>query len=441
MIELKEDQDVYLTHFADREQRAAAEPAWLGGLRKGAMDRFASLGFPTTHNEDWKYTNVAAIAKLAVRPAPEAKLTRKDLDRLPLANLGCGVRLVFLNGRFSPELSAVDGMPAGVRAASLAAVLKNGSAALENHIARYAGFEENAFVALNTALFEDGALIEIAKGTVVEEPIHLVFLTAAGGDPWVAHPRNLILAGRGSQAAVIETYVTAGEGVHFTNAVTEIVAAEGAVTEHYKLQDEGAQAFHVGTIQVLQERSSALTSHNVGFGAALARNDVNGVLDGEGAECMLNGLYVTTGKQHVDNHSTLDHAKPNCNSRELYKGILDGQGTGVFNGKIIVHKDAQKTNALQSNKNLLLSADSAVNTKPQLEIFADDVRCTHGATVGQLDKDALFYMQTRGIPREAARDLLTYAFAGELFDRMKWAPARERLEQELYRKLSRGRKL
>ena len=440
MIELREDQDVYLTHFADRGQRTAAEPEWLAGLRKSAMDRFSVLGFPTTHNEDWKYTNVSGIARLAARPAPAATLTRKELERLPFANLGCGVRLVFLNGRFSPKLSAAKRLPAGVNAASLASVLENGSAPLENHLARYAGFEENAFVALNTALFEDGALIEIAKGTVVEEPIHLVFVSVGGAEPWVAHPRNLILAGRGSQAAVIETYVASGEGVHFTNAVTEIVAAEGGVVEHYKLQDEGAQAFHVGTIQGLQERSSSLTSHNVGFGAALARNDVNVVLDGEGAECMLNGLYATTGKQHVDNHSTLDHAKPNCNSRELYKGILDGQGTGVFNGKIIVHKDAQKTNALQSNKNLLLSADAMINTKPQLEIFADDVRCTHGATVGQLDKDALFYMQTRGIPREAARDLLTYAFAGELFDRMNWAPARERLEQELYRKLSQGRK-
>lgn len=438
MIELREDQDVFLTHFADRGQRT--EPEWLAGLRKSAMDRFSVLGFPTTHNEDWKYTNVSGIARLAARPAPAATLTRKELDRLPFANLGCGVRLVFLNGRFSPKLSAAKRLPAGVNAASLASVLENGSAPLENHLARYAGFEENAFVALNTALFEDGALIEIAKGTVVEEPIHLVFVSVGGAEPWVAHPRNLILAGRGSQAAVIETYVASGEGVHFTNAVTEIVAAEGGVVEHYKLQDEGAQAFHVGTIQGLQERSSSLTSHNVGFGAALARNDVNVVLDGEGAECMLNGLYATTGKQHVDNHSTLDHAKPNCNSRELYKGILDGQGTGVFNGKIIVHKDAQKTNALQSNKNLLLSADAMINTKPQLEIFADDVRCTHGATVGQLDKDALFYMQTRGIPREAARDLLTYAFAGELFDRMNWAPARERLEQELYRKLSQGRK-
>jgi Fe-S cluster assembly protein SufD len=295
-------------------------------------------------------------------------------------------------------------------------------------------------VALNTAFAEDGALIEIPRGLVVEEPIHLLFVSTPGTEPAVSHPRNLILAGRESQATIIEAYVGLGDGVYFTNAVSEIVTAEGAVIDHYKLQGESEKAFHVATVQGLQERSSSLNSHNLSFGAALTRNDVNSVLDAEGAECTLNGLFVVAGRQHVDNHTTLDHAKPHCNSHELYKGILDGQAVGVFNGKIMVRKEAQKTNAIQSNKNLLLSEGAVINTKPQLEIYADDVRCTHGATVGQLDRDALFYMQTRGIAREAARDLLTYAFAGDLFDRVNVATVRNRLDEALYSKLSAARR-
>jgi Fe-S cluster assembly protein SufD len=273
----------------------------------------------------------------------------------------------------------------------------------------------------------------------LEQPVHLVFISMPNGQPTVSHPRNLILAGRGSQAAIIESYIGTAGKAYFTNAVTEIVAAEGAVVDHYKFQHESEQAFHVATIQAVQDRGSVVNSHNIALGAALARNDINSVLDGEGAECSLNGLFITGGRQHADTHTLLDHAKPHCASRELYKGILDGHGEGVFNGKIVVRKDAQKTNAIQSNKNLLLSGDAVINTKPQLEIFADDVRCTHGATVGQLDKEALFYMQSRGIPAAEARKVLTYAFAGELLDRIKWQPARERVEAELYRILSADR--
>jgi Fe-S cluster assembly protein SufD len=282
-------------------------------------------------------------------------------------------------------------------------------------------------------------MIEIAAGTVLEQPVHLVFLSSPGGKPSVSHPRTLVLAGRGSQASVIETHLGPEGAVYFTNAVTEIVLGEGATLDHYKLQQESRQAFHVATIQAVQDRGSVWNSHNVALGAALARHDVNSVLDAQGAECYLNGLFVAAGRQHVDNHTLLDHAKPHCASRELYKGILAGHATGVFNGKIIVRKDAQKTNAIQSNKNLLLSGDAVINTKPQLEIFADDVRCTHGATVGQLDREALFYMQSRGIPAAHARDLLTHAFVTELLDRMRWQPLRAPLEQELYRILSRSR--
>ena len=413
----------------------AGEPTWWSNLRREAYDKFSSLGFPTTHHEDWKYTNVSPIARTVFEPGG---LASADLCS-PLVNLGCDVRLVFVNGHFSRGLSSLDRLPAGVSAGSLAERLREGSAALEAHLARYARFDDHAFVALNTAFAEDGAFVEIARNAVLEKPIHLVFLSVPDGKPTVSHPRTLVLAGRGSQASVIETHIGPEGAVYFTNAVTEIVVGEGAIFDHYKLQKEGEQAFHVATIQAVQDRGSVWTSHNVSLGAALARHDVNSVLDEQGAECYLNGLFAATGRQHVDNHSLLDHAKPHCTSRELYKGILSGHATGVFNGKIVVRKDAQKTNAIQSSKNLLLSGDAVINTKPQLEIFADDVRCTHGATVGQLDKEALFYMQSRGIEAAEARDLLTYAFVGELLDRMRWEPVRAPLEAELYRILSRSR--
>ncbi len=413
----------------------AGEPAWWGNLRREAFDRFSTLGFPTTHDEDWKYTNVSPIARTAFEPGELAPVRTSS----PLAELGCDVRLVFVNGRFSRDLSSQDRLPAGLSAGSLANRLRDGSTALEAHLGRYASFGGHAFVALNTAFVEDGALIEIAANTVLEKPVHLVFLSEPDGRPTVSHPRTLVLAGRGSQASVIETYLGPEGETYFTNAVTEIVVGEDAVLDHYKLQCEGRQAFHVATIQAVQDRGSVWNSHNVSLGAALARHDVNSVLDEQGAECYLNGLFAATGRQHVDNHSLLDHAKPHGTSRELYKGILAGHATGVFNGKIIVRKDAQKTNAIQSNKNLLLSGDAVINTKPQLEIFADDVRCTHGATVGQLDKEALFYMQSRGIAAAQARDLLTHAFVGELLDRMRWEPVRAPLAEELYRILSRSR--
>jgi Fe-S cluster assembly protein SufD len=441
MIETREEQDLYLSHFTSLKEEGGKRPSWVQKLRKNAMESFAELGFPATKNEDWKYTNVSSLAKVAFTPVLRAPvgLTRHEIDQMPLARLECKNRLVFVNGRFSQALSSACILPKELNAGSLAAALESGGETLERHLARYARYEDRPFVALNTAFLQDGALVEIPKGLILEEPMHLLFISLPAAEPVIFHPRNLILAGSGSQATVIETHLGIGEGVYFNNVVTEIVAGEGAVLDHYKLQQESEQAFHVATVQVLQERSSTLCSHNVSFGAALTRNDTNSVLDAEGAGCTLNGLFVATGRQHVDNHTWLDHAKPHCTSLELYKGILNGRAAGVFNGKIMVRKDAQKTNAIQSNKNLLLSENAVINTKPQLEIYADDVRCTHGATVGQLDQDALFYMRSRGIERQEARDLLTYAFAGDVLDRMKWEPASTRLEETLYLKLSKDR--
>lgn len=436
MIGTTERQDFYVSRFERLERERPAGSAWLRSLQKGAISRFAELGFPTTHNEDWKYTSAGPIAKTPFAPAERDghRIRRKQLP-----DAGCRIRMVFVNGFYAPELSTLSALPPGVRVVSIAAALAAGDEKLESHLACYAQYDGHAFVALNTAFLSDGALIEIPRGMHVEEPVHVLFATVPGGEPAVSHPRCLILAGRGSQAAVVEEYTSLGEGSYFTNAVTEIVAEEGAVLEHVKLQLESPEAFHVATVQGIQERNSVFNSHNLSFGGALVRNDVNSVLDAEGAECVLNGLFVAGARQHVDNHTTLDHAKPHCNSRELYKGILAGDATGVFNGKILVRKDAQKTNAIQSNKNLLLSENAVVNTKPQLEIYADDVRCTHGATVGQLDAEALFYMQSRGIERTAARDLLTYAFAADILDRMTVNSFRGRLEETLYRKLSAGR--
>ncbi len=437
----RENQEVYFSSFAELEKElAAGGPSWARQIRREAIERFGELGFPTTHDEEWQYTSVAPITRIPFQPAEYRLngLTREELDRGPFAHLA-GSRLVFLNGLYCGELSSLEALPEGVRAGSLAEALRTEAARsgdLEQHLARYAGYQDHAFVALNTAFLRDGAFLQIPKGTVVEQPIYLLFLSTRGERPAVSHPRNLILAGRDSQASLVEGYFSWGQEAYFTNAVTEIVVDENAVIEHYKLQMESDRAFHVATLQVLQERSSSFTDHSVSLGGALVRSDVNVVLDGEGSDCLLNGLYLATGTQHVDNHTKIDHAKAHCNSRELYKGILDGSSSGVFNGGIIVRKDAQKTDAKQSNKNLLLSEDAVINTKPQLQIWADDVRCTHGATIGQIDPDAIFYLRSRGLDRKAARDLLTYAFTNDLLSRMKVEALRARIEAELFARLS-----
>ncbi len=464
MIAAKEQHENYLATFSKVEKDLPGKNlAWLGKIRKEAMARFAQLGFPTTHNEEWKYTSVAPIASGAFQPAGSdiKPAVSERLRSVPFWDLGCP-RLVFINGHYSPTLSQLGAGSAGVKVSNLrAALTATGAetAALEQHLTRYAAFDQHAFVALNTALFEDGAFIEIGNDRVLEKPIYLLYVSTANGRPTVAHPRTLLLAGRGSEATFIEGYASAegadsfgtsgagrpGDkeglttgGAHFTNAVTEIVAGEGAVLDYCKTQAESESALHVSTIQASLARSSSLHTHSVAFGSGLAREEVNAVLDGEGAECLLDGLFVSAGKQHVDNHTTIDHAKPHCGSRELYKGVLDGRSTGVFNGKIIVRKDAQKTDSKQSNKNLLLSEDAVVNTKPQLEIYADDVKCTHGATIGQVDQEAIFYLRSRGIGHAEARRLLIQAFASEIIDRIKFEPLRARLRQALLLRLANG---
>jgi Fe-S cluster assembly protein SufD len=438
MTEVMEEKDLYLSDFSRFERALAQRSGRLYDLRHEAIDRFAELGFPTLRDEEWRFTNLAGLAKTPFTLArgeggrPAVGGVARSGDRA-ITERGSALearhRLVVVNGHFVEKLSTLP--PGPVFAGGLAAALASQPQLVECHLARYAEFEEQAFTALNTAFVRDGALIYVPDNQVVQEPIHLVVVSAGGDRPTVSHPRVLVVVGRNSRVTLVETYTGAAGEVYFTNAVTEIVAGENAVVDHYKLQEEGAEAFHVATLQVQQARSSIVSSHFVSLGGRLVRNEVNAVLDAPGCECTLNGLYLASGRQHIDNHTVIEHAKPHCTSHELYKGILDGQAHGVFNGKIHVHQDAQKTDAKQTNQTLLLSADAVINTKPQLEIYADDVKCTHGATVGQLSDEALFYLRSRGIDAEAARGLLTYAFANDIVGRIKVVPVRRRLEEVL----------
>jgi Fe-S cluster assembly protein SufD len=438
MTAVKEQQDVYLSTFRAHEKTLAA-PAWLGGIRRAAMERFVELGFPTTRQEEWRFTNVAPIARVPFELAQPCKdgAALGKLSSLPTADLGCA-RLVFVNGRFSRELSSLSELAKGLKACSLSEALAAGTPALEEHLARHAAFENHAFVALNTAFIQDGAYIEIPKGLVLEKPIHLLHVTAANGGRSVAHPRNFVIAGAESQATVIEGYLALDDGTYFTNAVSEVVVGASAVVRYCRLQQDSEQAYHFGALYVRLGRDASATTNTLGLGAALARQEVAVILDGEGSEAQLNGLYVVNGRQHIDNYTTLDHAKAHTASREFYKGVLDGKSSGVFHGRIIVEPGAQKTDAKQSNKNLLLSDDATINTKPQLEIYADDVKCTHGATVGQIDPEAIFYLRSRGLGLDEARQMLTYAFANEIIGRLKYAPLAERLEDAIFARLGVG---
>ena len=433
--------DHYLSEFARfGKEISRKEPSWLGDLRRKALERFADLKFPTTRDEEWKYTSVAPIAGTPFRVAASHRpngISRRDLEHALFGGLECTL-LVFVNGHHAPELSHGRPLPDGVKAGSLAEFLEREPGLVEPHLAQHARFEDQAFTALNTAFLKDGAFIHVPRMKVLSEPIHLLFVTTGNGALPVSHPRNLIVVEEGSQATVVENYVTLLGGAYFTNAVTEVVAGASSVVDHCKLQREGEEACHVSTLQSHLGRSSRFTSHAITLGGALVRNDVNSVLDAEGAECVLNGLYLAVGCQHMDSHTLIDHARPNGTSREFYKGVLAGASHGVFNGKIMVRKDAQKTDARQTNKNLLLSEAAMVDTKPQLEIHADDVKCTHGATIGRLDEDALFYLRSRGIGENKARSLLVHAFASDIVERIPVGPIRTGLECELVTRLPLG---
>ena len=420
--------------LAALERRPTGAPRWLQDLRDRAAARFAVLGFPSVREEEWRFTNVAPIAATEFAAPPDGvSVSPDELTRHHYAE--DGFRIAIVNGRFSRELSRLKGLPTGVRVMSLAAAIAERTDVVQRYLGQLAEFGDRSFAALNTALAADGAYIYIPDGLVLEQPVQIAFVAAGDGAPFMVNARSLIVAGDRSQARIVENYV--GAGSYFTNGVTEVVAGENAVVDHYKVQHESEQAYHIAGMFVHAARSATFSSHSFSLGGRLVRNDVVTVLDGEGAECTLNGLYLADGERLVDNHTTIDHAKPHCPSHEVYKGILDGQSSAVFNGKVIVRQDAQKTDAKQTNRALLLSDGASINTKPQLEIFADDVKCTHGAAIGQIDEDALFYLRARGLTFFEARDLLIHAFAGDIIDRVKVEPLKRAIEEDLYSQLAR----
>jgi Fe-S cluster assembly protein SufD len=435
-IESTRETDSYWEKF-EQANLEAKQPSWVFPIRKAAMSRFAELGFPTTQDEDWRFTNVSPIAKLPFRPVPESSAGKFDvaaLNKYSFASLKAS-RLVFVDGYFSPELSNILPQSDGIKIGSLAAALKTDSALLEKHLARYAQGGDNAFTELNTAFFHDGAFIYVPSGKIVTDPVHLLFISTAPEAGATTHPRNLIIAEPGSKLTVIESYVGATDAAYFTNAVDELVIGENAVVEHCKFQDESPAAFHLAAIYVHLRRNCNFIAHSIATGSKLSRNDIRTNLSAEGVECVLNGLYLTRDEQLVDHHMIVEHAKPHCNSHEYYNGILDGKSKGVFHGRILVQPDAQKTDAKQTNKNLLLSDDATIDTKPQLEIYADDVKCTHGATIGQLNEESIFYLRARGIGLETARRMLIHAFAGEIIDRIRYAPVREEMDKIVWDRL------
>ncbi len=427
--------------FTERLARAPARsnghsPGWLRGLRHSAFQWALERGYPTVKDEAWKYMRVAPILEVPFEPAEPGtnrRSSEKTIDELA-PDLG-GPRLVFINGFFAPELSSLKWLPEGTQVTSLRAELAEGNESLELLLSRPFREHPQAFTALNTALAEDGAFVRVPASATPSEPIHLVFISATGPTPLASHPRVVVLAGAGSRATIVETHAGTVGDVYLTNAVSEVVLDEGATVEHYKVQTEAETAFHVALLSVWQGRDSRFSAHSVALGSSIARQEVRVGLEAPGAEVFLNGLYMPRGQQHLDNPTTIDHAASQCTSRELYKGIVDGQGRGSFDGRIVVRPGALGTDASQTNKNLLLSESAQAFTRPRLEIFADDVKCAHGAAVGELDQDAVFYLRSRGIREDAARGLLTYGFAGEMLGLIRVEPLRSHVESLVARRL------
>ena len=416
---------------------SALQPSWLLPLRKTGIANFAKLGFPTLHDEDWRFTNVAPLAKLPLQPASEPAndtAAKTVLGKYIFAHLP-GARLVFVNGYYSTALSSLRGLPSGVKMSNLAAAMVANSVFVEKQFCQCALTDDNAFAALNQAFFHDGGFVYVPAGVSIAEPIQFVFISTAKQGGETIQPRNLIIAEANSRATIIESYLSTHNAAYFTNAVTEIAAGDNATLEHVKFQDEAADAFHLATIAGKLGRASHVKIHSFALGAKLSRTSIRANLAGEGLECILNGLYLTRDEQLADHHMIVEHAQPHCASHEYFNGILDDKSRGVFHGRILVRKIAQKTDAKQTNKNLLLSDNATADTKPQLEIYADDVKCTHGATIGQLNDESIFYLRSRGIGADNARRMLIHAFAGEIIARVKHDSVREELDKLVWNRL------
>ncbi len=422
--------ETYAADFEAFRSTPAFGPEWLRTARTVAFARFLEVGFPTTRDEEWKFTNVAPIAATDFRRVVDGPRVTADMLEPFLFNEPFRLQAVVVNGRLASDLSTLEGLPEGVTITSLAEAL-SAQPPLEGPSLK----SDHPFVLLNTAFCVGGVFIHIAPKAVLTEPIHVLFVSAPGAEPALVAPRLFVVAGEQSRASIVENYVGIGSTPVLTTAVTEVLMGPGAALDHVKVQREAATTFHLASTFVHLHRASTFTSQAITFGGRIARNDITATLAGDGAECTLNGLYVADGETLVDTHTTIDHAMPHCPSHEVYRGILAGRAKGVFNGKIIVRPDAQKTDAKQTNKALLLSGDATINTKPQLEIFADDVKCTHGATVGQLDDDQLFYLRARGIHLKDARNILIHAFASDVLNGIRHDGVRARLEEVLVEKL------
>lgn len=408
-------------------------PTWLRDLRRAALAVHEELGIPTIKHEEWKYTSLRELASKSFAQAPELVLNSSDIDEFLFGGAE-QLKLVFVNGRFSESLSSSFGDISGAEIHTLPVLAEERPEWLESHLGVLSKFDEFTFAALNTAAFDDGICIRVLRNAKVDTPIHILFVTSRAGES-ATFPRVLLVAEEGSEAFVIEQYASAGAPVGFSDAVTEVFVASNAKLEHVKVQRESRSSFHVALTQVKLERDSTYLTFNVNYGGHLVRNDLNVFLNGENLHCRMDGVVVLDGDQHCDNHTRLDHAFPNCDSFEVYKHVLNDKATAVFNGKIFVHQDAQKTDAKQTNQTLLLSPTATIDSKPQLEIFADDVKCTHGATIGQLRQDAMFYLRSRGLPETEARALLVYAFAAEVLEKISNEAVRKDLERQLFEKL------
>ena len=438
MMQHTDQQQWYQSRFELFEKRLNGEASSdIHRRRREALKAFGEIGFPTTKQEEWRFTNVGVVAGESFQPVLDRTMEVSE-EELAAFDFRTRHRIVFVNGHWSERLSSREPFPAGVTVGSLAEAIKANHPLVNRHLGRYVSHRENAFTALNTAFVRDGLFVHVPDGTVVEDPIHVIFLTK-NADKALIVPRNLIVIGDRAKVSVVESYGSLSPGSYLTTVVTEIVQGAESAVEHDKLQIESELAYHVATTQSIHGERSVFTSNSVALGGAIVRNTIGATLSSTECECTLNGLALATGTQLIDNHTAIDHASPNCVSHELYKSILDGKSHGVFNGKIFVRQDAQKTDAKQTNKTLLLSDTATIDTKPQLEIFADDVKCTHGATVGQLDPDQVFYLRSRGIGQDDARDILTFAFAADVASRVHIEPLRVRIEALVREKLDRSR--
>ena len=415
------------------------DPAWVHDLRRTGIERFKSLGFPTLREEEWRFTRTRPIAELDFRPAETATGVTEDAIVSRTFDDSHCYRLVFVNGRPVPGLSRLA-KQRGVWMGPLSQALEERRDRVHALLGKRIDLNKQRFAALNTAFWNDGVYLEVADSVVLDKPVHVVHVTVPGSAPAMTHPRLVVIADRSAEVTIAESYIALDDAPYFTNAVSEMVCGDNASITHWKVQRESTRAFHIAMQHATLGTSARFSTMNVSMGGALVRNDVHTILDGEGVDARVDGLYLAGGRQHVDNHTFIRHAKPHCHSFELYKGILDGHSRGVFNGRIYVDPIAQKTDAKQENNCMLLSDDARINSNPQLEIFADDVKCTHGAAIGKTDDDAVFYMRSRGIPATDARDLMVYAFASEVLERIGETALKLRLEDDLFAWLERSRR-